>query len=50
MCSNVLKENQEKRTYKITRTTNFDSAYPSSIQAKYGLTYEKIKRRISNES
>ncbi len=50
MCSNVLKDNKEIRTYKITRAINFDSAYPSSIQAKYGLTYEKIKRRISNES
>ena len=50
MCSNVLKENKEIRTYKITRSDNFDSAYPSSIQAKYGLTYDKIKRRISNES
>jgi len=49
MCSNVLKDNKEIRTYKITRTLNFDSAYPSSIQAKYGLTYDKIKRRISNE-
>ncbi len=49
MCSNVEKDNQQIRTFKITRTVNFDSAYPSSIQAKYGLTYEKIKRRISNE-
>ena len=49
MCSNVLKENKEIRTYIITRSDNFDSAYPSSIQAKYGLTYDKIKRRISNE-
>ena len=49
MCSNVLKDNKEIRTYKITRAFDFDSAYPSSIQAKYGLTYEKIKRRISNE-
>ncbi len=49
MCSNVLKDNKEVRTYKITRTNDFDSAYPSSIQAKYGLTYNKIKRRITNE-
>ena len=50
MCSNVLKENKEIRTYKITRTDIFDSAYPSSIQAKYGLTYENIRRRIKNEN
>ena len=46
MCSNVNKENSAIRTFKITRTDNFDSAYPSSIQNKYGLTYQEIKERL----
>ena len=50
MCSNVEEANKEIRTYKITRTESFDSAYPSSIQAKYGLTYDNIRRRIKNEN
>ena len=50
MCSNVEEANKEIRTYKITRTETFDSAYPSSIQAKYGLTYDNIRRRIKNEN
>ena len=46
MCSNVNKDNSAIRTFKITRTDNFDSAYPSSIQNKYGLTYQEIKERL----
>jgi DNA mismatch repair ATPase MutS len=46
MCSNVSKDNSAIRTFKITRTDNFDSAYPSSIQNKYGLTYQEIKERL----
>lgn len=46
LSSNVDPNNNELRTYKITRTLLLGSAYPSSIQAKYGLTYDKIRRDL----
>ncbi len=50
MTSNVLKENKEIRTFKITRSDDADFSYPSSIQSKYNLTYDKILKRLKNES
>lgn len=49
LSSNVDPDNNEIRTFKITKTLLLGSAYPSSIQAKYGLTYDKIRKELEHE-
>lgn len=49
LSSNVDPNNKELRTYKITKTLLLGSAYPSSIQAKYGLTYDKIRGELNED-
>lgn len=46
----VNNKDPEKRTYKIIKQPSNGMAYAHALAEKYGLSYEDLRRRISNEN